>query len=86
MYIEQGKAQGIEQGKAQGIEQGKAQGIEQGEIQAKREMILKLLDIHVGNIPDTVSKKVSRMRSRSRLDSLLEQVATAQKLDDIKWN
>ncbi len=68
------------------IEQGKAQGIEQGEIQAKREMILKLLDIHVGNIPDTVSKKVSRMRSRSRLDSLLEQVATAQTLDDIKWN
>ncbi len=86
VYIEQGKAQGIEQGKAQGIEQGKAQGIEQGEIQAKREMILKLLDIHVGNIPDTVSKKVSRMRSRSRLDSLLEQVATAQTLDDIKWN
>ena len=68
------------------IEQGKAQGIEQGEIQAKREMILKLLDIHIGDIPDTVSKKVSRIRSRSRLDSLLEQVATAQTLDDIKWN
>ena len=84
--IEQGKAQGIEQGKAQGIEQGKAQGIEQGEIQAKREMILKLLDIHIGDIPDTVSKKVSRIRSRSRLDSLLEQVATAKTLDDIKWN
>ena len=68
------------------IEQGKAQGIEQGEIQAKREMILKLLDIHIGNIPETVSKKVSRIRSRSRLDSLLEQVATAKTLDDIKWN
>ena len=76
----------IEQGKAQGIQQGKAQGIQQGEIQAKREMILKLLDIHIGDIPETVSKKVSRIRSRSRLDSLLEQVATAKTLDDIKWN
>ena len=76
----------IEQGKAEGIEQGKAEGIEQGEIQAKREMILKLLDIYIGSIPDTVSKKVSRIRSISRLDSLLEQVATAKTLDDIKWN
>ena len=63
-----------------------AEGIEQGEIQTKREVILKLLDLNIGNIPDTVSKKVSRIRSRSRLDSLLEQVATAQTLDDIKWN
>ena len=70
----------------QGIEQGKAEGIEQGAIQAKREMILKLLDIHIGDIPDTVSRKVSRMRSLSRLDSLLEQVATAQSLEDIQWN
>ena len=62
------------------------QGIQQGEIQAKREVILKLLDLNIGNIPETVSKKVSRMRSVSRLDSLLEQVATAQALDDIKWN
>ena len=84
--IQQGKAEGIQQGKAEGIQQGKAEGIQQGEIQTKREVILKLLDLNIGNIPDTVSKKVSRMRSISRLDSLLEQVATAQALDDIKWN
>ena len=82
VYIEQGKAQGIEQGKAQGIQQGE----KRGEIQAKREVFLKLLDLRIGDIPETVSKRVSRIRSRSRLDSLLEQVATAKTLDDIKWN
>ena len=68
------------------IEQGKAEGIQQGEIRAKRDIFLKLLDLRIGDIPETVSKKVSRIRSHSRLDSLLEQVATAQTLDDIKWN
>ncbi len=62
------------------------QGEKRGEIQAKRDIFLKLLDLRIGDIPETVSKKVSRIRSRSRLDSLLEQVATAKTLDDIKWN
>ena len=76
----------IQQGKKQGLEKGKAQGLEQGEIQAKREDILKILQIRIGDIPDTVTKKVSRLRSRARLDSLLEQAATADILDDIEWD
>ncbi len=73
--------QGIEQGTEQGIEQGE----KRGKIQAKREDLLKLLDIRIGAVPDTVIQRISRMRSLSRLDTLLEQVATAQKLDDIEW-
>ena len=61
------------------------QGTEQGEIQTKRKVLLKLLDIRIGAVPDTVIQRISRMRSNSRLDMLLEQVATAQKLDDIEW-
>ena len=68
------------------IEQGEKRGEKRGEIQARREIFLKLLDLRIGDIPETVSKKVSRIRSVSRLDSLLEQVATAKTLDDIKWN
>ena len=76
----------ILQGKKQGLEQGKAQGLQQGEIQTKREDLLKILTIRTGDIPDTITKKVSRIRSRTRLDSLLEQAATAEKLDDIQWD
>ena len=64
------------------IEQGKRQG----EIQTKREVLLTLIGHRIGDIPDMITKKVSRIRSRTRLDSLLEQAATAEKLDDIKWD
>ncbi len=69
----------------EGIKQGIEQGEKRGQIQAKREFLLKLLDLRIGEVPDTVVHKVSRMRSRSRLDALLEQVATAQSIDDIEW-
>ena len=77
--------QGIEQGIEKGIEQGIEQGEKRGEIQAKREILLKFLDIRIGAVPDTIIHKISRIRSLSRLNSLLEQVATAQTLDDIEW-
>ena len=68
------------------IEQGLEQGLQQGEIQTKREVLLTLIGHRIGDIPDMITKKVSRIRSRTRLDSLLEQAATAEKLDDIKWD
>ncbi len=67
------------------LQQGEIRGEKRGKIQAKREDLLKLLDIRIGAVPDTVIQRISRMRSLSRLDTLLEQVATAQKLDDIEW-
>lgn len=68
------------------VQEGKAEGLQLGVIQAKREDLLKLLQIRIGDIPDTITKKVSRIRSLARLNSLLEQAATADTLDDIKWD
>ena len=68
------------------IQQGKKQGLEQGEIKTKREVLLKLLGHRIGDIPNTVAKRVSRIRSRTRLDSLLEQALTAEKFEDINWD
>ena len=75
----------IQKSKTEGIVQGEKRGEKRGEIQAKREVLLKLLDLRIGDVPETVIQKISRMRSRTRLDSLLEQVAIAQTLDDIEW-
>ncbi|RKU07573.1 hypothetical protein C6501_17560 [Candidatus Poribacteria bacterium] len=61
------------------------QGEEHGEIRAKRESLLKLLHLRFDPVPETLIAKVSVMRSLSRLDTLFEQVVTAQTLDEIEW-
>ena len=80
--IQQGEKQGIEKG----IEEGIEKGIEKGIIQSKREDLLKILGIRIGNIPDAVTNKISRIRSRTRLDSLIEQAIIVDNLDDIIWD
>ena len=67
----------------QGIERGKAQGIEQGETQAKQEVILKMIRLRFDSVPESVTSQITRIRSLSRLDSLVENVLTAQTLDEI---
>ena len=66
------------------IQQSIEQGEKRGEIQAKREFFLKLLDLRIGAVPDTVIHRISRIRSRSRLDILLNR-SQPHKLDDIEW-
>ena len=68
------------------VQQGKIEGLQLGVIRAKRENILRLLGLRFGEIPDTVTKKVSRIRSLARLNSLFDQALTADTLDDIKWD
>ena len=76
----------IQRSEQRGEKRGLEQGEKRGQIQAKREFLLKLLDLRIGEVPDTVVNKISRMRSHTRLDTLLEQAATATTLDDIEWN
>ena len=67
------------------IEQTKKQGLEQGETRAKREAILKLLQVRFDAVPEVLTHKIAAMQNRSLLDSLFEKAATAQTLDDIDW-
>ncbi len=56
--------------------------IEQGETRAIREGIIKLLQIKFDNVPESITQKVNRIRSLSRLNSLFEKAATIETLDD----
>ena len=67
----------------QGIARGKAQGIEQGETQAKQEVILKMIRLRFDSVPESVTSQITRIRSLPRLDALVENVLTAQTLDEI---
>ena len=66
----------------QGIERGKAQGIKQGETRAKQEVILKMIRLRFDSVPESVTSQITRKRSLSRLDALVENVLTAETLDD----
>ena len=83
--FEQGFKQGFEQGFKQGFKQGIEQVIEQSETRAKREAVLKLLRFRFDSVPESVISQITRIRSHSRLDSLVENVMTAQTLDEIDW-
>lgn len=68
------------------MEQGERRGERRGETNAKREAVLKLLRLRFDVVPETITRKVSAIRSLSRLDALFENAATAQTLDDIDWD
>ena len=61
------------------------QGERRGETQAKREAVLKLLRIRFDSVPESVTSRITSIRSLSRLDTLFDRVATAKTLDDIDW-
>jgi predicted transposase YdaD len=67
------------------LERGKAQGIEQGETQAKQAVILKMIRLRFDSVPEAVTNQITQIRSHSRLDVLVEDVMTAQTLDEIDW-
>lgn len=69
----------IELSEKRGIEQG----IEQGETSAKQAAVLKLLRFRFDSVPESVTNEVTSIRSRTRLDSLFEQVLAAETLDEI---
>lgn len=75
----------MEQGQKLGEERGEKLGEERGQIQAKREAVLKLLRFRFDTVPESVSRRISAMRSLSSLDSLFEEALTVQTLDDIDW-
>ena len=67
------------------MEQGERRGERRGETQAKREAVLKLLRFRFNIVPESVTGRITSIRSLSRLDALFEAALTAQTLDDIDW-
>ena len=66
--------------------QGEMIGEKRGETRARREVLLRILSLKFDTVPAPIAKKISSMRSLSRLDTLIEKAATTQTLDEIDWN
>ena len=54
-------------------------------LQTQREVLLKILELRFGTIPEPVIYKVSRIQSRARLEFLIGYVQYVENLDDINW-
>lgn len=67
------------------MEQGERRGERRGETNAKREAVLKLLRLRFDAVPESVTSRITSIRSLSRLDALFEKAVTAQTLEDIDW-
>ncbi len=70
----------------QGQKQGQLLGEKRGETRAKREDVLKLLQLRFDSIPEPIVKKISAIRSYTKLDALFEKAATMETLDEIEWD
>ena len=84
--IQEGKAQGIQEGKAQGIQEGKAQGLQEGKAQGLQEgkssLLLKLLSLKLGTIPDEI-KVLLHQLAPELLDTLSEALFDFENLADL---
>lgn len=58
--------------------------IEQGKAEGRQASILQLLRIRFQNVPETLTDRITAINSLPHLDTLLEQVMTAQSLDEIQ--
>lgn len=65
------------------MEQCEERGEKRGEVRAKRETLITLMRAKFGGVPAEVSKIVSAIENRRRLDTLLRRILTARTLADM---
>jgi flagellar biosynthesis/type III secretory pathway protein FliH len=81
-FIAQGLEQGLEKGLEQGLEQGIEKGVERGIRQGEAQMLLRLLTLRFGLLPQSAHAQVESADA----DTLLrwsERVLTASTLDEV---
>ncbi len=72
----------IEQGRAEGIEKGIEQGIERGRSEGEAGIVLRLLELRFGAVPDAVRERVCRALP-TELEAWAEAVLVAASLDEV---
>ena len=72
----------IEQGIERGIEQGIEKGIERGRSEGQAGILLRLLELRFGDVPDAVRERV-RGASAAELEAWAEAVLVAVSLDEV---
>lgn len=62
---------------------GRAEGRVEGELQARREILIRLLQVKFGSVPETTVQQVENISFKEELDRLLEQLILANSLAEM---
>ena len=76
---------GIKKGLQEGLERGLEKGRQEGRQEGLQEALILQLEKRFGKLDAAVKRRVRRLRSAERLDSLLLAVLDAQSVDDLPW-
>ena len=66
------------------LEEGEKRGEKRGALQARREDVLRLLQLRFHVIPSPLLKKVKAIRRMDRLNALFDKAAIARGIDEIE--
>lgn len=77
-WVEEWKQEGIEQG----VQQGIAQGIKIGETRTETQILLKLVKLKFGEVPEWAEEKI-RAADKAQLDGWVERILTAESIEHL---
>ena len=77
VYEKDGIEKGLQKGRQEGLEKGRQEGLQ--------EALILQLEKRFGKLDDAAKRRVRRLRSAERLDSLLLAVLDAKSVDDLPW-
>jgi hypothetical protein len=80
--IQQGIQQGMQQGVQQGMQQGMQQGLQQGMQQGEAYILLRLLHVKFGDIPEETRRRVESADAETLL-AWSERILTARSVDEV---
>ncbi|MCY3980274.1 MAG: Rpn family recombination-promoting nuclease/putative transposase [Alphaproteobacteria bacterium] len=80
--IERGRVEGIERGRIEGIERGRIEGIERGRVEGQAGIVLRLLELRFGPLPETARARVLGAPA-AELEAWAEAVLEASSLDEV---
>ena len=81
-WIEQGRAEGRAEGIETGIERGRSEGREEGRAEGRAGIVLRLLELRFGDVPDAVRERVLGAPA-AELEAWAEAVLIAASLDEV---
>jgi hypothetical protein len=81
-FIRQGMEQGLEQGLEKGLEKGLEQGLERGEQRGEVTMLLRLLHLKFGVVPDSIRSRIEAADPETLL-AWSDRVLTAASLAEV---
>ena len=81
-FADRFRAEGIEQGIQQGMQQGIQQGVQQGMQQGEAHILLRLLHVKFGDIPEEARRRVESADAETLL-AWSERILTARSVDEV---